>query len=144
MTLMEKWSWGWEEARSMSGSGLATAPSTRPVLPLSPRFEHGAQVPVRRYAHGRTLHGSRWTHSRLFLFYSSFIDFYILLHCIVTLGWNIVGSAGTRNETPGGARGEDGGRAAEGGGSGRGWRQSGWGWRQSGCICLNIRGVFML
>ena len=54
-------------------------------------------------------------HSRLFLFYSSFIDFYILLHCIVTLGWNIVGSAGTRNEVPGGARGEDGGRATEGG-----------------------------
>ena len=26
------------------------------------------------------------THSRLFLFYSSFIDFYILLYCIVTLG----------------------------------------------------------
>ena len=64
----------------------------------------------------QSLHGSRWTLSRLFLFYSSFIDFYILLHCIVTLGWNIVNSAGTRNETPGGARGEDGGRAAEDGG----------------------------
>ena len=35
-----------EEARSMVGSGLAMAPSTRPVLPLSPRFEHGARVLV--------------------------------------------------------------------------------------------------
>ena len=26
---------------------------------LSPRFEHGAWVLVRQYAHGRTLHGSR-------------------------------------------------------------------------------------
>ena len=50
------------------------------------------------------------------MFYSSFIDFYILLHCIVILGRNIVGSARTRNEAPGGARGEDGGRATEGGG----------------------------
>ena len=50
---------GQEESRSMAGSRLATAPSTRLVLPLSPRFEHGARVPVRRYAHGRTLHGSR-------------------------------------------------------------------------------------
>jgi len=50
------------------------------------------------------------------MFYSSFIDFYILLHCIVILGRNIVGSARTRNEAPGGARDEDGGRAAEDGG----------------------------
>jgi len=126
---MEKWSWGREEARSMTGSRLATAQSTRPVLPLSPKFEHGARVPVRRYAHGRTLHGSRWTHSRLFLFYSSFIDFYILLHCIVTLGWNIVGSARTRNEAPGGARGEAGGRAAEDGAADV--------WIYEGCLCCN-------
>ena len=31
----------------------------RPVLQLSPNFEHGARLPARRYAHGRTLHGSR-------------------------------------------------------------------------------------
>ena len=37
----------------MAGSGLVTAQSTRSVLPLSPRFEHGARVPVQRYAHGR-------------------------------------------------------------------------------------------
>ena len=137
---MEKWSWGREEARSMAGSGLATAQSTRPVLPLSPRFEHGARVPVRRYGHGRTLHGSRWTCSRLFLFYSSFIDFYILLHCIVTLGWNIVGSGRTRNEAPGGARGEDGGRAAEDGGI-DGGRAAGDGatdvWIYEGCLWCN-------
>ena len=143
MTLMEKWSWGWEEARSMTGSRLVTAQSTQPVLLLSPRFEHEAWVPAQWYAHGRTLHGSRWTHSRLFLFYSSFIDFYILLHCIVTLGWNIVGSAGKRNEAPWGARGEDGGRAAEDGG----WVIEDGGraaedraidvWIYEGCSCYN-------
>ena len=47
------------EARSMAGSGLATTQSTRPLLSLSPRFEHGARVLARRYAHGQTLHGSR-------------------------------------------------------------------------------------
>ena len=99
----------------MAGFGLATAQSTRPVPPLSPCFEHGARVPARRYTDGGTLHGSKWRHSRLFLFYSSFIDFYILLHCILTLGSNIVGSAGIRKEAPGGARGEDGGRAVEDG-----------------------------
>jgi len=139
MTLMEKWSWGREEARSMADSELATTQSTRPVLPLSPRFEHGARVPARRYAHGRTLHGSRWLHSRLFLFYSLFIDFYIFLHCIITLGWNIVGSARTRNEAPGGARGEDGGRAAEGGGRATedGGRVAADVWIYEGCLRSN-------
>ena len=101
-------------------------------LPLSPRFKHGAPVLVRRYAHGQTLYDSRWTHSRLFLFYSSFIDFYILLHCIVTLGWNIVGSARTRNETSGGARGEDGGRVVEDGG-----RATADVWIYEGCLRCN-------
>jgi hypothetical protein len=76
-TLMQKSSWGWEEARSMGGTSLATAHSTRPLLPLSPRFEQGARAQARPYALGWILHSTRWRHSRLFLFYSSFIDFYI-------------------------------------------------------------------
>ena len=97
----------------MGGTGLATAHSTRPLLPLSPRFEQGARAQARPYAHGRTLHSPGWRHSRLFLFYSSFINFYIPLLCIVTLGWNIIGPAGRREEATGGDGGEDGGRSAE-------------------------------
>ena len=39
----------------MAGSRLAMAQSTQLVLPLSPRFEHGARVLVQRYAHSWTL-----------------------------------------------------------------------------------------
>jgi hypothetical protein len=56
-------------------TGLATAHSTRPLLPLSPRFEQGAREQARPYDLGRTLHTTGWRHSMLFLFYSSFIDF---------------------------------------------------------------------
>jgi len=55
---------------------LATASSTRPLLPLSPRSEHEARVRAWPFAHGRPLHSTGSTHSRLFLFYSSYIDLY--------------------------------------------------------------------
>jgi hypothetical protein len=61
-----------------SGTGLATASSTRPLLPLSPIFEHGARAQARPYGHGRALHSTESTHSRLFQFYSSYIDLYTL------------------------------------------------------------------
>ena len=81
-TLMQKSSWGWEKARSTAGAGLAIAHLTRPVLPLPRRFELGAPAQARPYAHGQTLHRPRWRHSGLFLFYPSFIDFWIRL-CFV-------------------------------------------------------------
>ena len=71
----------------MGGTGLATAQSTRPLLPVSPRFEQAARAGVRPYDLGRTLHTTGWRHSRLFLVYSSFIGFFIPFLCIiVTLG----------------------------------------------------------
>jgi len=101
----------------MAGTGLATAHLTRPVLPLSPRFERGARTQARTYAHGRTVHSPRCRHSRLVKFHSSFIDFYIRLLCIVTFGRKIVGPAGRREAATGehGEEdgGEDAGRAAE-------------------------------
>lgn len=100
----------------MAGSGLATAHSTRPVLPTSPRFARGARARARPYDHGRTLLSLGSTHSRLFLFHSAFVDFYIHLLSNVTLGSNIAGPAGAREEgaDPGAAGdgGEDAGHAA--------------------------------
>jgi hypothetical protein len=61
----------------MGGTRLAITHLTQPLLPLSPRFEQEARAQARPYAYGRALHSTRWRHSRLFLFYSSFIDFYI-------------------------------------------------------------------
>jgi len=46
---------GKKHGRFWIGDGTIDTAST----PTLPRFEHGARVPVRRYAHGRTLHGSR-------------------------------------------------------------------------------------
>jgi len=112
---MEKSSWGWEEGRSTGGTGLATAQSTRPILGLSPRFEQGARARAWPYAHGRTVHNTRCRHSRLFLFYSSFIDFYIPLLCVVSLGWNIVSRGGGREEATGGGWGEGWGGSTEDG-----------------------------
>ena len=65
----------------MGGTGLVTVQSTRPLLPLSPRSEHRARPPPhsRRYAHGRAFHSTGSTHSRLFMFYSSYIDLYTTL-----------------------------------------------------------------
>ena len=76
-TLTEKSSCGSEEVRSMGGTGLPTAQSTRPLLPLYLRFEQGARARAQPYDLGRTLHGTRYRHSRLFLLYPSFIDYYI-------------------------------------------------------------------
>jgi hypothetical protein len=76
-TLMENSSWGWDEAKSMGGTTLALTHSTRPMLPLSPTFEPGARAQAWSYTHDRRFSRSRWRHSRLFLLYSLFIDFYI-------------------------------------------------------------------
>ena len=46
---------GKKHGRFWIGDGTIDTAST----PTLPRFEHGARVLVRRYAHGRTLHGSR-------------------------------------------------------------------------------------
>ena len=46
---------GKKHGRFWIGDGTIDTAST----PTLPRFEHGAWVLVRRYAHGRTLHGSR-------------------------------------------------------------------------------------
>jgi hypothetical protein len=99
----------------MSSTGLAIVYLTRPLLPLSPRSEQGAWAKDRPYAHGRTLHSTGWRQCKLFLFYSSFIDFYISLLCIVTLGCNIVGPAGRRKEATTRDEGEDRGRSTEDG-----------------------------
>ena len=62
----------------MADIGLATASSTRPLLPLSPRSELGARTRARRYGHDPPLHSSRWRLSRFFLFHSSFVCCYTL------------------------------------------------------------------
>jgi hypothetical protein len=111
--LKETLPWGWEEARSVGGTGLATAYSTRPLLPLSLRSEQSTHAKGHIYAHGQTLHNIGCRHCRLFLFYSSFIVFYIPLICIVTLGWNVVGWAGRREEATSGVGGKDWGRPAQ-------------------------------
>jgi hypothetical protein len=74
-----------EEAKSMGGTTLAPTHSTWPTLPLSPRFEPRARALAWPYALGGPLSRSRWRHSRLFLFYSSLIDFYIPYTFIVTM-----------------------------------------------------------
>ena len=117
----------------MGGTGLAMAQSTRPLLPVSPRFEQ-ARAGAWPYDLSRTLHTTGWRHLRLFLVYSSFIGFFIYFLCIiVTLGEYIVGPAGTREEDTGADAGEDGeggGRAAEDGGDSSVHAKS---WRRYGC-----------
>jgi len=103
----ETLSLGWEEARSMAGTGLATASSTRPLLPLSPRSEQATRARGRPYAHGRPVHSTPCRLCRLLLFYSSFIVSYIPLISIVTLGWNFVGRARRREEAENSVGGED-------------------------------------
>jgi len=73
--LMQKSWWGWEEGRSMAGTGLETAWLTPPVLLLSRRFELGAPALARLYAHVRALRRFRWRHWRLFLLQQRFINF---------------------------------------------------------------------
>jgi hypothetical protein len=66
------------------------AQSTRPLLLLFLRFEQGAWVRAQPYDLSRTLHAIRYRHSRLFLLYPSFVDYYIPFLCItVTLGWKL-------------------------------------------------------
>ena len=55
------------------GDGVIDTASTPS---LSPRSEHGARARARPFAHSRSLHSTGSTHSRLFLFYSSYIDLY--------------------------------------------------------------------
>jgi hypothetical protein len=65
---------GKKHGRYWLGDGvidMAATPS------LSPRSRQVARAQARQYDLGRTLHSTGWRHSRLFLFYSSFIDFYI-------------------------------------------------------------------
>ena len=59
----------------MGGTGLPTGQSTRPPLPLSLRCEQGARARAQPYDLGRTPHSIVSSNSRLFLIYSSFIDF---------------------------------------------------------------------
>jgi hypothetical protein len=99
-----------EEARSMGGTILVTASSTRPLLRPSPRSEHGARTQAFPYVHGRTLHSSGFCHSRWFLFYSSYIDIYIPYLCIIqTLWWNVAGLGRAIGGPAGGRSAEDGG-----------------------------------
>jgi hypothetical protein len=78
----------------MGGTGLPTGQSTRPPLPLYLRCELGARARAQPYDLGRTAHNIVSSNSRLFLIYSSFIDYYISSLCIiVTLGRNITDSA---------------------------------------------------
>ena len=62
---------------------LAMGLQTRPVLPLSHRFEQGARVVALPYAHGRLRHSSKCRNFKLFVNYSSFIQFLHMfsLHC---------------------------------------------------------------
>ena len=71
----------------MGGTELATAQSTRPLLPLYLRFQQGARARAWPYDLGRTLHSTGYGHSMLFLLYSWLIDYYIPFLCIIaTLG----------------------------------------------------------
>ena len=90
----------------MGGTGWPTASSTRPLLPLSPIFEHRARAEASPYAHGRHLHSIGSTNSRLVLFYSSYIDLLPLHYCNITLAL-IVGPAGRRKETTSGRARDD-------------------------------------
>ena len=69
------------EARSMGDTGLVTVSLTHPLLPDSPRSKHGTRAcaQARPYTYDRTLHNNRLMHSRLFKFYSSYIDLYTTL-----------------------------------------------------------------
>ncbi|XP_066355102.1 uncharacterized protein [Miscanthus floridulus] len=55
---------GWEVARSMGGIGWVMVSSTRPLLPPSPRSEHGARAQARPYVHGQPLLRTLSTNSR--------------------------------------------------------------------------------
>jgi hypothetical protein len=88
--LTQRSSWGSEEVRRKDGTGLPMPQSTRPLLLHFLRSEQGARVRARPYDLGRTLHAIRYRHSRLFLLYPSFVDYYIPFLCIiVTLGWKL-------------------------------------------------------
>jgi hypothetical protein len=83
----------------MSGTGLSMGQSTHPPLLLRLRCEQGAQTRALPYDLGRTAHIIAYKHSRFFLTYSLFIDYYIIFLCIiVTLGRNITDSARRREE----------------------------------------------
>jgi hypothetical protein len=64
----------------MGGTGLATASSARPPLPLCPSSEHRARAGVSPYAHSRHLRSTGSPSSRLLHLYSLYIDLYTL-HC---------------------------------------------------------------
>jgi hypothetical protein len=75
----------------MGGTGLLTGQSTHPPLPLYVRCVQGARARAQPYDLGRTAYNITYKNNRLFLTYSSFIDYYISLLCItVTLGRNII------------------------------------------------------
>jgi hypothetical protein len=68
-TLMEKSSWGSEEARGMSGTGLATSQLNCPPLPLYLKFEQGVRERGRPYDHDMISHSIWYKNSMLFLLY---------------------------------------------------------------------------
>lgn len=73
----------------MGVTGLATAQSTRPVHPPSPRFEPGARAQARLYALGRTLHSTGLRHFRLFEIQFVVLSFLDLLvsHCNIGVSY---------------------------------------------------------
>jgi hypothetical protein len=80
-------------------------------LVLCLRCEQGTRARAHPYDLSRTAHNIAYKHSRLFLTYSSFIDYYISFLCItITLGRNITDSARRRKEAMLGFRGDGDGR----------------------------------
>jgi hypothetical protein len=109
---MEMSSWGLEVARSMCGTWLPMGQSTCPPLPLCLRCEQGARALAQPYDLSKMAHNITYKNSRLFITYSSFLDYYISFLCIIiTLGRNIIDLARRREEATWVVGGEDDGRA---------------------------------
>jgi hypothetical protein len=60
MTLIQTWSWPWEEERSTWGCGLAMASSTVPAWDV-PTSEHEGRSLTPRYEHDRAWGWDVWT-----------------------------------------------------------------------------------
>jgi hypothetical protein len=63
-----------EENTRFAGADNEAREFARDGVPIG--GEHGARAQAWPYAHGRILHSTGSTHSRLFLFYWSYIDLY--------------------------------------------------------------------
>jgi hypothetical protein len=67
----------------MGGTRLTMVHSTQPLLSLYLRFKQGERARAWPYALDRTLDSIGYRHSRLFLLYSSFIDYYNLFFALL-------------------------------------------------------------